>query len=74
LIRLSLGAVFLHAAILSAESIVIELLATRLQFPPLAISATSIPLAVARGALGVLGIYIIHRRGPQAPAAASDIA
>lgn len=46
MIRLS-WVVFLHAAILSAESITIELLATRLQFPPLAISAVSIPIAGA---------------------------
>jgi hypothetical protein len=46
LIRLS-WVVFLHAALLSIESIVIEMLTAQLQLEPLVIAANSIPVAGA---------------------------
>ena len=44
MIRLS-WVVFLHAALLSIESIVIEMLTVQLQLEPLVIAANSIPVA-----------------------------
>jgi drug/metabolite transporter (DMT)-like permease len=55
LIRLS-WVVFLHAALLSIESIVIEMLTAQLQLEPLVIAANSIPVAGAALLLITLGL------------------
>ncbi len=48
--------VFLHAALLSIESIVIEMLTTKLQLGPLLIAANSIPMAAAALLIITIGL------------------